>query len=86
MGPQNMEADESPISGQISEYEDTESGLAVSLSSFCIIYSKYRLTDADSIMHLLSVYLKRNSVQQIIAEQAPDTTLSLRCSSLWMES
>jgi len=32
-----------------------------------------------------SVYLKRNSVQQIIAEQAPDTTLSLRCSSLWME-
>ncbi|XP_021316766.1 calmodulin-binding transcription activator 3 isoform X3 [Sorghum bicolor] len=25
MGPQNMEADESPISGQISEYEDTES-------------------------------------------------------------
>jgi len=86
MGPQNMEAAESPISGQISEYEDTEPGLAVSLSSFCIIYSKYRLTDADSIMHLLSVYLKRNSVQQIIAEQAPDTTLSLRCSSLWMES
>lgn len=86
MGPQNMEAAESPISGQISEYEDTESGIAVSLPSFCIIYSKYRLTDADSIMHLLSVYLKRNSVQQIIAEQAPDTTLSLRCSSLWMES
>lgn len=86
MGPQNMEAAESPISGHISEYEDTESGIAVSLSSFCIIYSKYRLTDADSIMHLLSVYLKRNSVQQIIAEQAPDTTLSLRCSSLWMES
>jgi hypothetical protein len=57
MGPQTMEAAESPISRQISDYEDTE-----------------------------SVYLKRNSVQQIISEQAPDTTLSLRCSSLWMDS
>jgi hypothetical protein len=86
MGPQTMEAAESPISGQISDYEDTESGITVSQSSFCIIYTKNRLTDADLIMHLLSVYLKRNSVQQIISEQAPDTTLSLRCSSLWMDS
>lgn len=54
---QNQVAAESPISGQMSEYEDAE-----------------------------SVYLKRNSVQQIISEQAPDTTLSLRCSNLWMES
>jgi hypothetical protein len=53
---QNQVAADSPISVQMSEYEDAE-----------------------------SVYLKRNSVQQIIAEQAPDTTLSLRCSSLWME-
>jgi len=86
MGPQTMEAAESPISRQTSDYEDTESGITVSQSSFCIIYTKNRLTDADSIMHLLSVYLKRNSVQQIISEQAPDTTLSLRCSSLWMDS
>jgi hypothetical protein len=57
MTPQIMDAAESPISGQISEYEGAE-----------------------------PVYLKRNSVQQIIAQQAPDTTLSLRCSSLWMES
>jgi hypothetical protein len=57
VAPQTMDAAESPISGQISEFGDTE-----------------------------SVYLKRNSLQQIIAEQAPDTTLSLRCSSLWMES
>ncbi|TVU37808.1 hypothetical protein EJB05_11144 [Eragrostis curvula] len=35
---QTMDA-ESPISGQISEYEDAETGLAVSLSSFCIIYT-----------------------------------------------
>lgn len=82
---QTMDAAESPVSGRIPEFADAESGL-VSLSLFCINYTKYRLTDADLIMHLLSVYLKRNSLQQIIAEQAPDTTLSLRCSSLWMET
>lgn len=86
MTPQIMDAAESPISGQISEYEGAEPGIAISLTLFSTIYSKNRFTDAYSIMHLLSVYLKRNSVQQIIAEQAPDTTLSLRCSSLWMES
>jgi hypothetical protein len=37
---------ESPISGQISEYEDGETGLAVSLSSFCIICTKYTLNAA----------------------------------------
>jgi len=42
---QSMDA-ESPISGQISEYEDAETGLAVSLSSFCIICTKYTLTHA----------------------------------------
>lgn len=42
---QSMDA-ESPISGQISEYEDAETGLAVSLSSFCIICTKYTLTYA----------------------------------------
>ncbi|KAH0460386.1 hypothetical protein IEQ34_011049 [Dendrobium chrysotoxum] len=29
-----------------------------------------------------SVYLKRNSMQQIFSNQVPDTTLSLRCSSM----
>jgi calmodulin-binding transcription activator len=38
---------ESPISGQISEYEDAETGLAVSLSSFCIICTKYTLNTAQ---------------------------------------
>ena len=42
---QSMDA-ESPISGQISEYEDAETGLAVSLSSFCIICTKYTLDAA----------------------------------------
>jgi len=42
---QSMDA-ESPISGQISEYEDAETGLAVSLSSFCIICTKYTLNTA----------------------------------------
>jgi len=37
---------ESPISGQISEYEDAETGLAVSLSSSCIICTKYTLNTA----------------------------------------
>lgn len=40
---------ESPYSGQISEYEDAETGLAVSLSSFGIICTQYILGDAYSI-------------------------------------
>lgn len=32
-----------------------------------------------------SVYLKRNSMQQIIVKQVPDTTLSLRCNSMMMD-
>jgi hypothetical protein len=40
---------ESPYSGQLSEYEDAETGLAVSLSSFCIICTKYTSIGAYSI-------------------------------------
>jgi hypothetical protein len=40
---------ESPYSGQLSGYEDAETGLAVSLSSFCIICTKYTSIGAYSI-------------------------------------
>uniref|UniRef100_A0A0A9DWD2 Uncharacterized protein n=1 Tax=Arundo donax TaxID=35708 RepID=A0A0A9DWD2_ARUDO len=35
---------------------------------------------------LVDRFRNMKMLKQIIVEQAPDTTLSLRCSSLWMES
>lgn len=83
--PSQLTDVESPNSVHNLDYEDAESGINhTSISCYASSYTEYRSTDSYSNHAFLSVYLKRNSMQQII-QQVPDTTLSLRCSSMIVE-
>ncbi|XP_020586615.1 calmodulin-binding transcription activator 2-like isoform X2 [Phalaenopsis equestris] len=45
-------------------------------------YGSLKGTQQSEFEDAYSTYLNRNSMQQILAKQVPDTTLSLRCSSM----